>query len=54
MPIDWEKIQFSFILVTCALCKLFVVSNGSVNILSTYKSIFLLKLDYAADSSCGS
>jgi len=34
-------------------CKLFV-SNGSINTLSTYKSIFLLRLDFAADSSRGS
>jgi len=31
-------------------CKLFV-SNGSVNTLSTYKSIFLLTLDFFADFS---
>jgi len=34
-------------------CKLFV-SNGSVNTLSTYKSIFLLTLDFAVDFSLGS
>jgi len=34
-------------------CKLFV-SNGSVNALSTYKSIFPLTLNFAAASSRGS
>jgi len=34
-------------------CKLFV-STCSVNTLNTYKSILLLTLDFAADSSRGS
>jgi len=33
-------------------CKLFV-SDRSVNTLSTYKSVLLLTLDFAADSSRG-
>jgi len=54
-PINWEKIQFSFISVTCALSRKEIANYLQVMAVSLSSALaknnfFLFKLDFAAES----